>query len=255
MKKYLTLSLAALLSAQAAASPRQQKSQPQAKPSGAQATGRQPAEAKPAQQQQQQRREPDAPDLNAYGIQVSPDPRLIAMMAALDAAGWDPTPEGGRPSVFREAVRRDTAALDPVLRGRMREFFARYAFKDVADDPKTADVNEAVRYTPADQAARYVSLAYTLGQPPAFDAPQRADDLPSGVLDVLDFVPLLREFYKQSGMDARMGTYVQQYRAAGERLRAPSIDMARDVLAYLNTRPETTVVERVRVADTSAKKK
>src|ERR671927_182316 len=98
MKKYLTLSLAALLSAQAAANPRQQQSQQ-----------RTPAP------QQQQRREPDSPDLNAYGIQVSPDPRLIAMMAALDAAGWDPTPEGASPSVFREAVRRDNAALDPVL--------------------------------------------------------------------------------------------------------------------------------------------
>ena len=256
MKKYLTLSLAALLSAQAAAaaSPRQQKSQSQPKPSGAQATRQQPAQAPPAAQQQQ-RREPDAPDLNAYGIQVSPDPRLIAMMAALDAAGWDPTPEGASPSVFREAVRRDTAALDPVLRGRMREFFERYAFKDVPDDPKTTDVNEAVRYTPADQSARYISLAYTLGQPPTFEAPQRSDDLPSGVLDVLDFVPLLREFYKQSGMEARMSTYVQQHRAAGERLREPSMDMARAVLAYLNTRPETTVVERIKVTDTSASKK
>lgn len=257
MKKYLTLSLAAILSAQAAAaaSPRQQKPQSQAKPSGAQATRQQPAQQPLPAATQQQRREPDSPDLNAYGIQVSPDPRIIAMMAALDAAGWDPTPEGASPSVFREAIRRDTAALDPVLRGRMREFFERYTFKDVPDDPKTADVNEAVRYTPADQSARYISLAYTLGQPPAFEAPQRSDDLPSGVLDVLDFVPLLREFYKQSGMDARMNAYVQQHRAAGERLRAPSIDMARAVLAYLNTRPETTVVERVRVTDTSASKK
>ena len=256
MKKYLTLSLAALLSAQAAAaaSPRREKSQTQVKPAGAQTTGQQPAQAPPAAQQQQ-RREPDSPDLNAYGIQVSPDPRLIAMMSALDAAGWDPTPEGASPSVFREAVRRDNAGLDPVLRGRMREFFERYAFKDIADDPKTTDVNEAVRYTPADQAARYVSLAYTLGQPPAFEAPQRSDDLPSGVLDVLDFVPLLREFYKQSGMEARMSTYVQQHRAAGERLREPSIDMARSVLAYLNTRPETTIVERVKVTDAAAKKK
>lgn len=255
MKKYLTLSLAALMCAQAAAaaSPRQQKSQSQTKPSGAQA---QPApQQQPAQQQQQQRREPDAPDLNAYGIQVSPDPRLIAMMAALDAAGWDPTPEGASPSVFRESVRKDSAALDPVLRGRMREFFERYAYKDVSDDPKTADVNEAIHYTPADQAARYISLAYTLGQPPAFDAPARSDDLPAGVLDVLDFVPLLREFYKQSGMDARMNAYIQQHRAAGERLRGPSIDMARAVLSYLNTRPETTVVERVKVTDASADKK
>ncbi|HVF67766.1 MAG TPA: hypothetical protein VM914_08895 [Pyrinomonadaceae bacterium] len=255
MKKYLTLFLAALMCAQAAAAASlgRQKSQSPPKPSGSQATGQQPAKAPPAPQQQ--RREPDAPDLNAYGIQVSPDPRLIAMMAALDAAGWDPTPAGASPSVFREAVRRDNAALDPVLRGRMREFFERYAYKDIADDPKTADVNEAVRYTPADQSARYISLAYTLGQPPAFDAPQRSDDLPSGVLDVLDFVPLLREFYKQSGMDARMSAYIQQHRAAGERLREPSIDMARSVLAYLNTRPETTLVERVKVADASASKK
>jgi tetratricopeptide (TPR) repeat protein len=255
MKKYLTLSLAALMCAQAAAAPLgQQKSQSQAKPSGTQAAGQRPAEAPPAAQQQRPA-VPDSPDLNAYGIQVSPDPRIIAMMAALDAAGWDPTPEGASPSVFREAVRRDTAALDPVLRGRMREFFERYAFKDIPDDPKTADVNEAVRYTPADQAARYVSLAYTLGQPPDFTAPQRSDDLPSGVLDVLDFVPLLREFYKQSGMDARMSTYIQQHRAAGERLREPSVDMARSVLSYLNTRPETTIIERVKVTDASAKKK
>ncbi len=236
MKKYLTLSLAALLCAQAAAaSPRQQKPQTQAKPSGPQ----------PATQQQRPaaaERAPDAPDLNSYGIQVSPDPRLIVMMAALDAAGWDPTPAGETPSVFRQTVRKDTASLDPALRARLRDFYARYALK-----------GEGV--TAADQAARYVSLAYTLGQPPTFDAPQRSDDLPSGVLDVLDFVPLLREFYKQAGMDERLNGYVQMHRAAGDRLREPSIDMARAALGYLNTRPETIIVERVRMDEQTAKQK
>jgi tetratricopeptide (TPR) repeat protein len=252
MKKYLTLSLAALLCAQAVSAQQKSPAQSKQKPSGAQAAGQQPARQ---QQPTPAPRPPDAPDLNTYGIQISPDPRIIAMMAALDAAGWDPTPSGAPPSVFRATVRKDAAALDPALRTRMREFYARYALKDVEDDPKTTDVNEAVHYTPADQSARYISLAYTLGQPPAFDAPQRSDELPSGVLDVLDFVPLLREFYKQSGMDERMSAYVQMHRAAGERLREPSIDMARSVLAYLNTRPETTVTERVRVADAAASKK
>jgi hypothetical protein len=246
MKKYLTLSLAALICAQAFVARGQSQAQAQQKPSGAQTAGRQPAQQRPASQQQQQRpaapREPDSTDLNTYGIQVSPDPRLIVMMAALDAAGWDPTPEGARPSVFRETVRRDSAALDPALRGRMRDFYTRYALK-----------GEGV--TVADQAARYVSLAYTLGQPPVFDAPERSEDLPSGVLDVLDFVPLLREFYKQSGIDERINTYMQMHRAAGDRLREPSIDMARSVLAYLNTRPETTVIERIKIDDPSAKQK
>jgi hypothetical protein len=250
MKKYLTLPLAALLCAQAVAA-RQQKSQSQPKASGSQAAKQQPATQ---QQRTAARREPDSPDLNAYGIQVSPDPRLIVMMAALEAAGWDPTPAGASPSVFREAVRKDLSALDPALRARMRDFYTRSALKDAPDDPKTPE-NEAVHYTPAEQAARYVSLAYTLGQPPAFDAPQRSDELPSGVLDVLDFVPLLREFYKQSGTDERLNTYMQMHRAAGDRLRDPSIDMARAVLSYLNTRPETTVVERVKVDEQSASKK
>src|SRR5436305_11517318 len=146
MKKFLTLSLAALLCAQSAAA-RQQPAQnrPQAQPNGQQPAPRQRATP------------PVSPDLKDYGVEIAPDARLVVMMAALDAAGWDPTPAGERPSVFRETVRRDTAALDPELRQRMRYFYTRYALK-----------GEGV--TAADQAARYVSLAYTLGQPPDVDA-------------------------------------------------------------------------------------
>ena len=233
MKKFLTLSLAALLCAQSAAA-RQQPKPPQ-KPSDSQPNRQQPAP-------QQRTPPPASPDLKDYGIEIAPDPRLIVMMAALDAAGWDPTPAGERPSVFRELLRKDQAALDPVLRKRMQDFYQRNALKGDAA-------------TPADQAARYVSLAYTLGQPPTFEEPQRSDDLPAGVLDVLHFVPLLREFYKQSGIDGRLNTYVQAHRAAGDRLRAPAIEMARVVLAYLNTRPQTTITERTRVTEPAKGKK
>ncbi|HEX8187637.1 MAG TPA: hypothetical protein VF586_04750 [Pyrinomonadaceae bacterium] len=230
MKKlFLTVPLAALLCAQATAARQKAAAQPAPAPT------------------QQQRPAPAAASLGLtdYGVEIAPDARLVVMMAALDAAGWDPTPRGERPSVFRELVRREQSGLDDALRKRMQDFYARYTLKDVPDDPATADRNEAVHYTPADQAARYVSLAYTLGQPPAFDAPARSDDLPSGVLEVLDFVPLLREFYKASGMDARLPNYLDMHRAAGDRLRAQTIDMARVVLSYLNTRPETVVRERV----------
>jgi hypothetical protein len=241
MKKFLTLSLAALLlCAQAAAARQQQNSTTQSnqRPSGAQTQ-------KPATPQQQRPAPlPSTLGLGDFGIEIVPDPRLIAMMSALDAAGWDPTPAGAPRSVFRELVRKDFAGLDASLRRRMQDFYARNALKG-------ADV------TAAEQAARYVSLAYALGQPPAFDAPSRSDDLPGGVLDVLDFVPLLREFYKQSGLDARLADYVSMHRAAGDKLRAPTLDMARSVLAYLNTRPETFIIERVNVPApaTSGKKK
>ncbi|HYH84169.1 MAG TPA: hypothetical protein VEX60_01735 [Pyrinomonadaceae bacterium] len=235
MKKFFIVSLAALLCAQTVAARQKPAQKPDAKASKQQ----------PAPPRQQRPAPPlSSPDLSDYGIQIAPDPRLIVMMTALDAAGWDPTPEGAKPSVFRELLRKDQTALDPLLAKRMRDFYERNALKGDA-------------FTPADQAARYVSLAYTLGQPPVFDAPARSDDLPGGVLDVLDFAPLLREFYKQSGMDGRLNAYVGMHRAVGDKLRAPAIEMARSVLSYLNTRPETIVTERVSVGDAAknAKKK
>ncbi|HEX3560688.1 MAG TPA: hypothetical protein VHU19_15900 [Pyrinomonadaceae bacterium] len=235
MKKFLTLSIVALLCAQSAAA-RQQPAKSTENPSAAQTNRQQPAA------QQQRTAPPVSPDLKDYGIEIAPDPRLIVMMAALDAAGWDPTPAGERPSVFRELLRKDQAALDPVLRQRMQDFYQHNALK-----------GDSV--TPAEQAARYVSLAYTLGQPPTFEEPQRSDDLPAGVLDVLHFVPLLRDFYRQSGIDGRLNSYVQAHRAAREQLRAPTIEMARIVLAYLNTRPQTTINERTHVTEPAKGKK
>src|SRR5262245_39674862 len=62
-------------------------------------------------------------DLPEYGVRIEPDQRLIVMMAALEAAGFDPTPPGKQISTFRAIVRKDNAALDPALRERMKSFF------------------------------------------------------------------------------------------------------------------------------------
>ncbi|HLM57652.1 MAG TPA: hypothetical protein VK422_16215 [Pyrinomonadaceae bacterium] len=221
-KQFFALCLASLLCAQAVA---------------AQQTPPGPAPARP-----QRRPVPQATlGLSDLGIEVAPDPRLFAVMAALDAAGWDPTPQGEKPSVFRETLRRDLAGLDPALRERLRAFYQRYLL---------TGANAAA----AEQAARYVSLAYVLGPPPAFEAPSRSDDLPSGVLDVLDFAPLLREFYGQTGMEERLPGYLRMHRAAGDEMREKVLVMARDVLGYLNTRPELVIYEKVR-ADAPADKK
>src|SRR5215213_8196355 len=109
MKKFLTLSLAALLLCAQAAAARQQQQPPiqsNQRPSGAQkpspsATPQQPRPAPP----------PSTLGLGDFGIEIAPDPRLIAVMSALDAAGWDPTPAGASRSVFRELVRKDFAGL------------------------------------------------------------------------------------------------------------------------------------------------
>lgn len=174
-------------------------------------------------------------DLAEYGVRFDADPRLIVMMAALEAAGLEQTPTGAPVSVFREMVRRDLSGISPELRNRLKTFYQRNRLPEPA--------------TPAAQAARYVSLALALGSLPALEAPARSDDLPGGLLEVLDFAPLVREFYKQSGIEEKMPEYVRATRAEGDRLRRPTAEMMRAVLSYLHTRPITTILERVPAPD------
>ena len=181
-------------------------------------------------------------EISDYGVEFQADQRLIIVMAALEAAGFDPTPPGAEPSVFRAQVRRDQIDLDPDLRNRLRTFYERNRLPAPA--------------TAADQAARYVSLAFALGPPPALDAPEKSEELPGSLLEVLDFAPLIREFYRQSGIDKRLVAYTGAYQSEGDRLRQPAAEMVRAVLTYLHTRPIRVSSERVLVkAPTAGRKK
>jgi hypothetical protein len=194
---------------------------------------------RPAQQQTQPR--PAAGfDLSEYGVRIEPEPRLIVVMAALDAAGFDPAP-GQEPSAFRAQVRRDQAGLDPDLKRRLSSFYKNNMLTGNA--------------TPAEQAARYVSLAYALGPVPDLEVPARSIDLPAGLLEVLDFAPLVGEFYKKSGIADRLPGYLRLYQAEVDRLRAPTAEMVRNTLSYLHTRPITTTIERIPVKTESGGKK
>lgn len=200
-----------------------------------------PETRSPTQSQIQQR--PSTPfDLLEYGVEFQADQRLIVVMAALDAAGFDPTPPGKDPSVFRTQLRRDLTNLNPDLRGRLKAFYERNKLPAPA--------------TPADQAARYVSLALALGPPPSLESPERSDDLPGGLLEVLDFAPLVQEFYRRSGIDEHIVAYTRAYQAEGDRMRQPAAEMVRYVLTYLHTRPILLASEKVEVkAPTAGKKK
>ncbi|HSE19462.1 MAG TPA: hypothetical protein VLB46_20535 [Pyrinomonadaceae bacterium] len=192
-------------------------------------------------QQPVQQRQGSTFEVSEYGVDFQADPRLIVVMAALDVAGLDTTPAGRQPSAFRVKLRKDLANLDPTLREKMKTFYDRNKLPAPA--------------TPADQAARYVSLALALGPAPTFDAPERSEDLPAGLLEVLDFAPLVQEFARRSGIDEHLVEYVRAYQAEGDRLRAPTTEMVRALLTYLHTRPITTSMERVEIKNPNKKSK
>ena len=191
-------------------------------------------------QQSVQQRPATSFEVSEYGVQFQADPRLVIVMAALEAAGFDPAP-GGTPSAFRAKLRKDLASLDPDLRHRLQVFYERNKLPAPA--------------TPADEAARYVSLALALGSPPGLEAPARSEDLPQGLLEVLDFAPLVHEFYRRSGIDEQLVNYVRAYQAEGDRLGAPTTEMVRGLLTYLHTRPMTSSSERVEVKNPDKKSK
>lgn len=171
-------------------------------------------------------------ELADNGIVIETDKRLIVVMAALEFAGFDPTP-GKEPSVFRKRVQEDQTTLNPELRRKMKEFFDR--------GNKMRN-----RTTPADQVAPYVSMIYSLSPVPELADPPKTDDLPGELLDVLDFAPLLREFYRRSNIEEKMPEYSRAYNAAGEEIMPSAVQMARDLLSYLHTRPVKDYVEIVK---------
>jgi hypothetical protein len=184
-------------------------------------------------------------DLKEYGVTIQPDKRLIVMMAALEAAGFDPTPKGEPPSAFRQRVRTDLANMDPALRQRLHDFFERNRLKATGDRTPTA----------ADEAARYISLALALGPVPELESPVRSEDLPPELLDVLDFAPLVREFYRRSGLEQKLDDYYKAYQAEGDNLREQTAALVRYTLSYLHTRPITIALERVPATAPSTGKK
>ena len=184
-------------------------------------------------------------DLTNYGVRIEPDKRLIVVLAALEmatttnAAGVDEklinTPLSDRGSRFREQLLKDNASLPEDLRRKISGFVLQYKKRN----PKATD---------AEIVAPFISMAYTLTPVPELADPIITNDLPGNLLDVLDFAPLAREFYRRSVTGAKLDDYVKDSRVLSDgMLRGSTRDMVSDLLGYLHTRPQLIFTEKVKV--------
>lgn len=220
-------------------------------------------------------------DLSEYGVRIEPDKRLIVVLASLEAAGLE-TPLSSQGAEFRQKMITDLEKLNPALRARMRMFVDQYS-RRFAEDYKqrisgreqqenfTAQferyrrgaLNESERkeflakhdrFIPA-IISPFISMSYALSPVPDLSEPPRSLDLPDDLLEVLDYAPLVREFYRTSGIREKLDSYYKHYQAEGDKMRPSAVQMVRDLLDYLHTRPQTTYVERVKVETQSARNK
>jgi hypothetical protein len=173
-------------------------------------------------------------DFAEYGVKIEPDKRLIVVMAALEAAGLDTklSEDGkGIGDKFREDLREDLQGLNADTRTKLKIFLDQYKRRY----PKA---------TPAEIAAPFVSLAYALGPTPELSDPYKTDDLPADLLEVFDFAPLVREFYRKSNIELKLPRYIQIYNDAGDKMRPSAREMTLELLDYLHTRPQLTYLDK-----------
>jgi hypothetical protein len=181
-------------------------------------------------------------DFSKYGVRIEPDRRLIVVMASLEAAGGLNVILSKQGAGFRKQLREDLASLNPNTRQRLQIFLSQY--KRLHPDK-----------TPEQIIAAYVSLAFALSPVPDLQEPERMVDLPVELLDVLDFAPLVREFYRQSNIGTNLDKYYKIYQDEGDKMRASASTMILELMDYLHTRPQTVYIEKIKVETTDAKSK
>lgn len=170
-------------------------------------------------------------DLADYGVRIEPDKRVMTVLAALEAAGIN-TPLSEKGAAFRSRLQADLQDLRPDLRQKLKTFVDQYKRRH----PKES-LPEIV--------SPFVSMAYTLSPTPDLTDPARTADLPGDLLEVLDFAPLVREFYRSS-FGSKIDGYLKDYQTAGDDLRRPTALMVAELLDYLHTKPRLTYIERVK---------
>jgi tetratricopeptide (TPR) repeat protein len=169
-------------------------------------------------------------------VRIEADARTFVVMAALNMAGFD-YETGGQPlSAARAELRKDLAKLDPQVREKLAAYYKAH---------RRPGVEEAA------DAARYVALSLMMTAPPAFTVYQSPErPIPQDLQPLLDFIPLLREFYVKSGIRALVPKYVSIGDAYTAAYRVPVGELIYEVLDYFHTVPETVISMRPLVVKT-----
>ena len=195
---------------------------------------------------------PEGFDLSNYGVRIEPDKRLMVVLATLEVARTINdsgesvpvinTPLSTQGKQFRELLKSDLAALNEDLRQKISTFVIQY---------KRRNPNK----TDAELVASFVSMAYALTPVPELADPVVTSDLPGNLLDVLDFAPLVRDFYRRSSFAGNLPEYVKQYQSASDaKLRSSAKEMVNELLNYLHTRPQTIYTEKVKTETQKTKR-
>ena len=155
--------------------------------------------------------------------QLDASPSLFAVMAAINAAGYDADLASTNNSPLRAAIRSDLAAKSIPSLKALKEFYAAHHAADA-----TAELSQ------------YISLALSVDGPPAFKIKTRGADVPPDVLPLEGFAPLLSAFYREANLEDLWKRSQPTYEQAIERYHEPVAAAVLQVNAYLRNETSGT---------------
>jgi tetratricopeptide (TPR) repeat protein len=163
-------------------------------------------------------------------VAIDQDLRVFTTVAALNVAGFD-VELGSQYHPVRAELRKIAETLDPVLLGKLREFYSTH---------KNGRPDE-------EQLAKYISLAVVLTDPPELKPIGRPESLPDEVRGVLGFVDLLREFYQKAGISRQWARHSPSYGAEMDRMGPAIRDALTQVDAYLRGSATSAAGQTMRI--------
>ncbi len=147
---------------------------------------------------------------------IERDVRVFAVVAALNAAGFD-VELADQYHPVRQRVRDAVSGIDGDLIRRLREFY-------------TGRKGDALDET---QLAGYISLALSLTDPPALEFAYDRELIPPDARELEGFLPLLREFYDAARITQLWVGIGSTYDGALDRMAPPLREMILQTDAYL----------------------
>ena len=156
------------------------------------------------------------PVVAADQSELDASPSLFAVLAAINATGYDADLDSNANHPLREAVRKELAAKRIPCLEELKDFFQQHRKKD-----STAELSQ------------YISFALVVDGPPAFASRLKRNEIPPDVAELEGFQPLMARFYREAGIDSLWTKAQPGFEAAIARYHAPVTGAVTQVNAYL----------------------
>ncbi|HKP84537.1 MAG TPA: hypothetical protein VJZ26_00490, partial [Blastocatellia bacterium] len=160
-------------------------------------------------------------------VRIEADVRTVVVMAAINLAGFDYETAGQPLSPARVEIRKDLSKLDPAVKEKLTAYYKSH---------RRAGVDEAT------DAARYAALSLMMTSPPAFSIYREHEQtMPEDLRALIDFAPLVSEFYIKSGFRELLPKYMAVGNGYAALYRQPVGELLYQTLEYFHASPETII--------------